>query len=182
MRQVLPCLRRWMAAATCLVAFQSGAIFAAELRIPDFDSLRDKASDSVIISLDENLLGLAGRYMDPSNPADAKAKSVIQGLKSIQVRSFEFEKAYPVPTAEIAALRAQLSPPLWRQAIKTHSESDHSDVDLFIGGEGEKAQGLVLIVTEPREFTVVCISGLIDLAKLQSLEGHLGVPKLPVDK
>ncbi|HEX9140273.1 MAG TPA: DUF4252 domain-containing protein [Steroidobacteraceae bacterium] len=159
-----------------------GASFAAELRIPDFDSLKDKASDSAIISLDENLLGMAGRYLDSSKPADAKAKSVIQGLKSIQVRSFKFDKAYPVPTAEIAALRAQLNSPLWHQAIKTHSESDHSDVDLFIGGDSNQARGLLIIVTEPREFTVVCILGAIDLAKLQDLEGHLGVPKLPVDK
>jgi len=182
MRQLFSCSRGWIAGAAYLVTFLPGTVIAADLRLPDFDSLRAKASDSVIISLDENLLGLAGRYLDPSQPADAKAKSVIQGLKSIQVRSFKFEKAYPVPAAEIAALRAQLSPPLWRQAIKTHSESDHSDVDLFIGGNGDQAQGLVLIVTEPREFTVVCISGLIDLAKLQSLEGHLGVPKLPADK
>jgi Domain of unknown function (DUF4252) len=182
MRHVFSSLRAWILGAAYLALFHPGAVIAADLRIPDFDSLRDKASDSVIISLDENLLGLAGRYLDTSNPEDAKAKSVIQGLKSIQVRSFKFEKAYPVPAAEIAALRAQLNPSLWRQAIKTHSESDHSDVDLFIGGEGDRAQGLVLIVTEPREFTVVCISGLIDLAKLQSLEGHLGVPKLRADK
>jgi hypothetical protein len=157
-------------------------VLAADLRLPDFDLLRDKASDSVVISLDESLLGMAGQYLDPSNPADAKAKSVIQGLKSIQVRSFTFEKSYPVPTAEIAALRAQLMPPRWRQAIKTHSESDHSDVDLYIAADGNQAQGLVLIVTEPHEFTVVSISGAIDLEKLHSLEGHLGVPKLPAGK
>jgi hypothetical protein len=155
---------------------------AAELRLPDFDSLRDKASDSVVISLDESLLGMAGQFLDPSVPGDAKAKSVIQGLKSIQVRSFTFEKTYPVPSAEIAALRAQLTPPRWQQAIKTHSESDHSDVDLYIAVDGQLAQGLVLIVTEPREFTVVSISGAIDLAKFHSLEGHLGVPKLPAGK
>jgi hypothetical protein len=182
MRHVFSCWRGWLAIVACLAVFHPGIVFAADLRIPDFDSLRDKASDSVVISLDENLLGLAGRYLDSSKPEDAKAKSVIQGLKSIQVRSFKFEKAYPVPAAEIAGLRAQLNSPPWHQAIKTHSESDHSDVDLFIGGDGDQARGLVLIVTEPREFTVVCILGVIDLAKLQDLEGHLGVPKLPVGK
>jgi hypothetical protein len=182
MRRVPSCLRAWIACAAYVVSCFPALVLAADLRLPDFDLLRDKASDSVVISLDESLLGMAGQYLDPSNPADAKAKSVIQGLKSIQVRSFTFEKSYPVPTAEIAALRAQLMPPRWRQAIKTHSESDHSDVDLYIAADGNQAQGLVLIVTEPHEFTVVSISGAIDLEKLHSLEGHLGVPKLPAGK
>jgi hypothetical protein len=55
-------------------------------------------------------------------------------------------------------------------------------VDLYIAADGNQAQGLVLIVTEPHEFTVVSISGAIDLEKLHSLEGHLGVPKLPAGK
>jgi hypothetical protein len=173
---------RWIARAVyvgiCLPAFAHGA----ELRLPDFDSLREKASDSVVVSLDESLLRMAGQFLDPTVPADASAKSVIQGLKSIQVRSFTFETTYPVPTAEIAALRAQLTPPRWQQVIKTHSEGDHSDVDLFIAANGNQAEGLVLIVTEAREFTVVSITGAIDLAKFHSLEGHLGVPKLPADK
>ena len=172
----------WIAGIAYVVGCLPAVVLAADLQLPDFDSLRAKASDSVVISLDENLLGMAGRYLDDSKSADAKAKSVIQGLKSIQVRSFTFDKAYPVPSAEIAALRAQLTAPRWRQAIKTHSEADHSDVDLYLATEGDQAKGLVIIVTEPREFTVVSISGAIDLAKLQSLQGHLGVPALPVGK
>jgi uncharacterized protein DUF4252 len=172
----------WFICAARLVVCLPTLALGADLRLPDFDSLRDKASNSVVISLDENLLGMAGQFLDPSVPGDAQAKSVIKGLKSIEVRSFTFEKSYPVPIAEIAALRAQLTPPRWQQAIKTHSENDHSDVDLFIAAEGNQAQGLLLIVSEPREFTVVSISGAIDLAKLHSLEGHLGVPKMPTGK
>jgi hypothetical protein len=172
----------WLACAAQVMICLPALTFGADLQMPNFDSLRDKASDSVVISLDDGLLGMAGQLLDPANPADAKAKSVIQGLKSIQVRSFTFDKAYPVPTVEIAALRAQLTTPHWQQAIKTHSEGDHSDVELYIAAEANQPQGLVLIVTEPREFTVVCITGAIDLAKLHSLEGHLGVPKLTAGK
>lgn len=172
----------WLARALQVMACFPALAFGADLQMPNFDSLRDKASDSVVISLDGGLLGMAGQLLDPSNPVDAKAKSVIQGLKSIQVRSFTFEKAYPVPTAEISELRAQLTPPRWQQAIKSHSESDRSDVELYIAAEANQPQGLVLIVTEPREFTVVSIAGAIDLAKLHSLEGHLGVPKLPAGR
>jgi uncharacterized protein DUF4252 len=182
MRRAPSRLGGWIVCAAYVVVCLPAVVRAADVRLPDFDSLREKATDSVVISLDESLLGMAGQFLDPSNPQDAKAKSAIQGLKSIQVRSYTFESTYTVPTAEIAALRAQLIPPHWQQAIKTHSESEHSDVDLYIASDGNQAQGLVLIVTEPREFTVVSISGAIDLAKFHSLEGHLGVPKLPADK
>jgi len=55
-------------------------------------------------------------------------------------------------------------------------------VDIYLAADTEHAQGLVIIVTEPREFTVVSISGAIDLARLHSLQGHLGVPRLPATK
>ena len=165
-------------AAACLPCFAS----AAELLLPEFESLRAKASNSVVISLDAGMLRLAGQFLDPADPGDANAKAAIRGLKSIYVRSFSFEQPYQVPGAEIATLRGQLAAPHWRRVVQTHSETDHSDVDIYLAADAEQAQGLVIIVVEPREFTVVSISGAIDLARLHSLEGHLGVPRLPTTK
>jgi Domain of unknown function (DUF4252) len=168
--------------AVCAVACLSSVGSATELRLPEFDSLRAKASDSVVISLDEDMLRLAGQFLDPADPGDANAKAAIRGLKSIYVRSFSFEKPYQVPSTEIATLRSQLAAPRWRRVVQTHSEADHSDVDIYLAADADHAQGLVIIVTEPREFTVVSISGAIDLARLHSLEGHLGVPRLPASQ
>ena len=165
--------------AACAAACLSSLGSAAELRLPEFDSLRAKASDSVVISLDEDMLRFAAQFLDPADPGDANAKAAIRGLKSIYVRSFSFEKPYQVPSSEIAALRSELAAPRWRRVVQTHSEADHSDVDIYLAADAEHAQGLVIIVTEPREFTEVSISGAIDLARLHSLEGHLGVPRLP---
>jgi hypothetical protein len=151
----------------------------AELRLPEFDTLRAKASKSVVISLDQDMLRMAGQFLDPADPEDANAKAAIRGLTSIYVRSFSFEKPFSVPSAEIATLRSQLAAPRWQRVVQTHSETDHSDVDIYLAADAEHAQGLVIIVTEPREFTVVSLSGAIDLARLHSLEGHLGVPRLP---
>ena len=155
---------------------------AAEPRLPDFSALRARASDSVVISLDSTLLGMAGQLLDPAVPADANLKAIISGLKSIEVRSFSFEKAYQLPAAEIAALRAQLNPPAWHKMLTTHSAGDQSDVDVYMEMEGQQSHGLVIIASQPREFTVVSIVGAIDLARLRGLEGHLGVPKLPEGK
>jgi hypothetical protein len=171
-----------MLCVACAAACLSSQGSAAELRLPEFDSLRAKAGDSVVISLDEDMIRMAEQFIDPADPADANVKAAIRGLKSIYVRSFSFDKTYPVPSAEIAALRSQLAAPRWRRVVQTHSDTDHSDVDIYLAADADHAQGLVVIVTEPREFTVVSITGAIDLARLHSLEGHLGVPRLPITK
>ena len=45
--------------------------------------------------------------------------------------------------------------------------------------ENGVSNGLAIIASGPRDFTIVNIVGSIDLAKLHHLEGKMGVPKLP---
>ena len=45
----------------------------------------------------------------------------------------------------------------------------------------DKAQGLAIIASEPREFTIVNIVGNIDLEHLHDLEGNFGVPDLGIE-
>ena len=52
---------------------------------------------------------------------------------------------------------------------------------MFVLIDGEKAQGLAIIASEPREFTIVNIVGNIDLEQLHDLEGNFGVPDLEID-
>jgi hypothetical protein len=47
--------------------------------------------------------------------------------------------------------------------------------------DNNRAVGLALIASEPRQFTIVNIVGAIDLDKLHKLEGQFGVPKLDID-
>ena len=39
-------------------------------------------------------------------------------------------------------------------------------------------QGLAVIASEPREFTIVNIIGSIDIDKIAKLEGQFGIPKV----
>jgi hypothetical protein len=52
---------------------------------------------------------------------------------------------------------------------------------VFILIERDKAMGLAIIASEPREFTIVNIVGNIDLADLHNLEGKFGVPDLGIE-
>ncbi|HWZ63119.1 MAG TPA: DUF4252 domain-containing protein [Steroidobacteraceae bacterium] len=178
-----PLPRRWILVLAALVALgvrTAVAAPAAPLNLPQFDSLAAKASETVNVSLDASLLGLAAGFLDPSDPQDAGVKELIAGLKGIYVRSYTFDRDMSYPEADIEALRRQLAAPGWQSLIKVRKEKERTNVDIYISTDAGKANGLAIIVTEPREFTVVNIVGSIDLQKLRRLEGKFGVPKIPL--
>jgi hypothetical protein len=154
------------------------ALAGPKLLLPDFSALNDKASDSVNIELDAQLLTLAGRFLDTNDPQDAAAKEIIQGLQGIYVRSYTFDADYVYKESDLAAIRSQLSAPGWSRLVQTRSSKTHADVDIYVMLSGKQAVGLALIASEPREFTIVNIIGAIDLEKLHKLEGQFGIPKL----
>lgn len=148
------------------------------LRLPEFTGLADKASDSVVISLDPATLAIAARFLDSHNANDAAALDVLKGLQGIYVRSYSFDKDGAYDEADIDSVRGQLSGPGWSRLVQTRSRKSHADVDIYLMLSDGKAVGLGLIASEPRQFTIVNIVGTIDLDKLHKLEGQFGIPIL----
>ena len=146
----------------------------ALLTLPSFDALASKASHTVAVTLDSKLLGFAAAFLDPSNPQDAAARELIEGLKGIYVRSYEFDREFAYPSAELDSLRKQLAG--WQKVVSVRGRKDQDNVDVDLSIDGGKANGLVIIAIEPREFTIVDISGSIDLQKLRRLQGKFGIP------
>jgi hypothetical protein len=152
-----------------------------KLLLPNFDALADKASESVTITLDSTLLGMAAKFLDPNSPEDAAAKEVLAGLQGIYVKSYTFDDDFAYPTADVDRVRKQLSAPGWSRLVEVRSRKEQANVDIYISVAGSKALGLAIIATEPREFTIVNIVGSVDLDKLHKLEGKFGVPKLDIE-
>ena len=153
-----------------------------KLLLPEFDSLADKASESVTITLDSTLLGMAAKFLDPNNPEDAAAKEVLSGLQGIYVKSYTFESDFAYPKADVERVRKQLSNPGWSRLVEVRSRKEQANVDIYISVSGSKALGLAIIATEPREYTIVNIVGSVDLDKLHQLEGKFGVPNLELEQ
>jgi hypothetical protein len=151
------------------------------LTLPEFSALAQKATESVTITLDPNLLAIAGRFLDSSDPEDAATKEVIKGLQGIYVRSYTFDQDAAYRQADIDSVRSQLSAPGWNLLLQTRSRKTRANVDIYIMVQNNQAIGLALIASEPRQFTIVNIVGAIDLDKLHKLEGQFGVPKLDLD-
>jgi hypothetical protein len=171
-----------MLLSASLFAATASAAADAQLELPDFDSLADKASESVTITLDAALLGMAAGFLDPSNPEDAAAKQLISGLKGVYVRSYTFDADFVYPKADVDNVRKQLSAPGWQRLVEVRSRKEQAHVDIYVSMDRNKANGLAIIASEPREFTIVNIVGSIDLQKLHQLEGQFGIPKLQLEQ
>lgn len=153
----------------------------AQLTLPDFKGLERKASQSVDITLDPSLIALATQFLSTDKPEDAAARKAVDGIKSINVRSFTFDSSFAYPQEEVDQVRRQLSPPAWQRLVHVHNLKDHNDVDIYVCVNQGKPAGLAIIASEPREFTIVNIVGSIDLAKLHALEGSFGIPRLELE-
>lgn len=172
-----PSLGRPLALAILLSA-QAIAAPPPPLKLPAFEGLAQKAAKSVTVTLDEKLLALAVGFLG-DDPDEAAAKEVARGLKGIYVRSYTFDSDFAYPLAEVDAVRKQLSAPGWQAVVAVRDTKEHSQADIYLSTDQGVANGLAIIASTPREFTIVNIVGSIDLAKLHRLEGKLGVPKLP---
>ena len=168
--------------ALCLCASASALAADGQLKLPNFEGLADKASESVSITLDPALLGLATRFLDPADPQDAAAKAAIQGIKGIYVRSYKFDEDFAYPKADVERVRKQLGAPGWQQLVGIRSRKEQQIVDIYILVEQQRANGLAIIASEPREFTIVNIVGSIDMKKLHEIEGQFGIPKLEIEQ
>ena len=160
---------------------QSKPPLKGQLMLPEFAALADKASESVNVTLDANLLGMGCRFLSAEDPEEAKAKKLCTSLRGIFVRHFTFDSDYAYPKADIDRVRRQLSAPGWNRIVEARSKKENTDVDVFVLIEGDKAQGLSIIASQPREFTIVNIVGNIDLEDLHELEGQFQIPKLEIE-
>jgi hypothetical protein len=161
----------------CILSPAIGLAQDAQLKLPEFKSLAAKATESVNISLSPWLLHMAGTFMDDKDPDSAAAKHMLAGIKSIQVRSYQFADDNAYPAAEIDAVRNQLTGPGWSQIMQVHQREKSENVDMYVLIENNVTKGFALIASEPREFTIINIVGTISLSDLPKLESHLHLPK-----
>src|SRR6185312_2572598 len=126
------------------------------------------ATESVNVTIGGGLLKLASIALKHDKHADGRqAREVIEGLKAIYVRSYEFPEDNMYSKEDVESVRAQLSQPGWSplaQILQRHDEME--DVDVYVSMENDKINGLAIVATCPRKFTIVNIVGSIDVEKL----------------
>jgi hypothetical protein len=144
----------------------------------DLKALSAKASETVEVNLDGNLLTLAARFLDDKNVEEAKAKDILKGLKGIYVRQFTFDKGEGYTAADVEAVRSQANGPGWQKIVDVRKTGEN--VGIYLKSTGDKVDGIVVLAAEKREFTVVQLVGSIDPSQLRELSGKFGIPRIPV--
>lgn len=144
---------------------------------PALDHLADKAKEAVEVTLDGQLLQLAARFLSNREPDEAKVKQLVNGLKGIYVRSYEFAQPGEYSKTDVQALRNEARGPGWQPMVVVKSLKDGENADIYVRTENGKIAGMMIIAAEPTELTVVKIIGQIDPDQLADLGGHFGIPE-----
>jgi hypothetical protein len=154
---------------------------AQDINLLQFDSLKSKATDTVELNLSEPMLRMAMGFLSDSDAKQADVKKLVGGIKGIYVRSFKFDKEGQYSTADMDSLRNQLKGAGWQSMVDVHSSKTGGDnAGIYMRTDGKQMTGLVVLAIEPKELTIVNISGTIDPAQIQALSGTLGIPNFNV--
>ncbi len=145
-------------------------------KLIDWDKLSPKAVETVDVTLDANMLGMAARFLSGEKADEAKVKKLIGNLKGVYVRSLRFDKAGEYSLATVDAVRSQLKTPEWSKVVDVHTKEENTGV--YLKTDGKQVLGLIVLAAEPKELTLVNIVGAIDPEDLKDLGGKFGIPNM----
>lgn len=163
----------------CCVAAQGQD---ARLRTETLNKLEQKSVKTIDVSVDGALLQLASKFLSSAKPDEARVKELIAGLRGVYVKRYEFENIGEYVEGDVTSIRSQLTSPAWSRMVTVRSKNPASEnVDVYTMLQGDKVNGMAVIVAEAKALTVVNIVGPIDIEKLVSLGGQMGIPKLNIE-
>lgn len=154
-----------------------GVAQAGKLELQNLEKLADKAAEVNDVTLDGSLLQFATTVLKKSGDPDAaQVVDLMKGLKGIYVKSFEFDSPGQYSQSDVEAIRAQLKGPGWQRIVTSFSKRNNERNEVYLLKNGDRIDGITVLVAEAKELTVVNIVGSIDPEKLGELGGHFGIP------
>jgi hypothetical protein len=170
--------RSLIALAACAAFMLPVSVSASdpELKLPDFSDLRKNAVDFTDITIDGMLLRIARKFA--ADDGDEDAIRILNDIKSVRVRAFEFDSDDSYSLADLDKVRKQLAAPGWSAVVQQRSREENSNVDVYMNMDGDRILGIAVIESEPRSFTIINVVGNIDMARLAKMAGGLGIPKV----
>ena len=105
---------------------------------PGVERLAAKAKETVEVNMDGPMLHWASKFLSAEDPEEEKAAKLVENLKGIYVRSYEFSEEGAYNVSEVEELRAQFRSPEWSRVVGVRSEHDGDNVDVFFRLDNEK--------------------------------------------
>jgi hypothetical protein len=157
----------------CLAA--RGQAQDAKLQLGNLDKLSEKAARVTDVTLDGSLLEFAIKIIEKAEENDEdvrQLKSIVKNLKGIYIKSFEFDEASQYSKADVEAIRSQLTSPRWTKIVQSIDKRNNEHNEIYLLKVGERVEGVVILVAEAKELTVVNIVGNVPVDKIAALERH----------
>jgi hypothetical protein len=165
---------------SCMMAFGSAAGYAqnAKLELGQLDKLASKASQTANVTLEGPMLKLAAQSMqEKASKSKSEKKQMAAGLlerlKGIYVRNFEFAKPGEYSKADLDSVMSQLQSGGWKPMVHVEEKKSGETTGIYVMEEGGEVVGMAIVAAEPKELTVVNLVGPIDFSQLGSM-GSLG--------
>lgn len=155
---------------------------SGKLQLDQLDALTNRASNTLEVKLDENLMQTTVKLFSGKDPDDAAIKELLKNVKGIYVKSFSFDKENEYLPAEIDSVMSQLRGGGWSKIVGITSKKENENVEVYLMMVADQISGLAVVSLNPKEVTVVNIVGPINLEKLSQLEGSFGIPDLDLAK
>jgi hypothetical protein len=152
----------------------------SRIQMGGLEHLTAKASQTIDVNIDERLMRLAAKVLDDKDEDERQVKKLVEGLKGIYVKSFEFETDGQYVAADVETIRTQLRAPGWTRLVNVTSKKEGL-LEVYLLFNSDQVGGLAVLHTDDRELTVVNIVGPVDVDKLAKLEGQLGIPELGIE-
>jgi hypothetical protein len=166
-----------LAAGLVLPLRAVAAEHAGQLKLPSFSHLQSRATEVVDVTLGTWPLKLASKFMEADDAESAELQKLVAGIKSIAVRSYEFDSDFAYSQQDIDAVRAQLAAPGWTQLAQIRKrgkdQEREQEVDVYVALDADQAKGFAVVASEPRKFTILNIVGAIDLDQVARLQRHM---------
>ena len=153
----------------------------SRLQLASLDHLAAIANQTVDVSVDERLMRMAAKVFNEKDSDEREVKKLVEGLKGIYVKSFEFETSGQYSPADLESIRTQLRGPGWTRLVNVTSKKD-GNLEVYLLFQGDDVRGMAVLHSDEKELTVVNIVGPVNLDKLAQLEGQFGVPELGIEQ
>ncbi len=137
--------------------------------------LAARASDVTEVTLNKNMLAFAAQFMHGKDDSDAATRQLIQGLDSIYVRDYEFDKDGQFSPDQLEQLRRSFQTPDWSPIVHEHERRSGESSDILVKMVNGENRGIFILSVEPRDISIVLILGPIRLDQLASLHGIGGL-------
>jgi len=144
-------------------------------------TLAERAEHVTEVTLDKNMLAFAAKFMNKDKDDDDKeVREMIQGLRGVYVRDYEFTKDNEYSNDELEGLRKFIQGSDWSPMVHERTKGAKEGTDVYLKMVNNQVQGLFVLDAEPRELSLVLILGPIDMDKIGALGGNFGIPRQAV--